>query len=99
VGTVFGISARSTYEDSNPHCTDDNVCFDEGLELRDEANKKAAFATVGFGVGIAGLAGGAILWFTAPSAEQQATRGNSTQLHAGFDPARRNWALSVRGTW
>ncbi len=90
VGTVFGISARSTYEDSDAHCTDDNVCFDEGLELRNDAKKKAAFATVGFGVGIAGLAGGAILWFAAPSAEQQAARGNSTRLHAGVDPARGN---------
>ena len=99
VGTVFGISAKTTYEDADSHCTDDNVCFDEGLELRDEANKKAAFATVGFGVGLAGLAGGAILWFTAPSAERQATRDNSTKLYAGVDPSHRNWTLSLRGTW
>ncbi|MEO7038170.1 MAG: hypothetical protein ABI548_29650, partial [Polyangiaceae bacterium] len=46
-------------------CTDD-----DGPRLRSEAISNGTLSTVSFVVGAAGLAGGALLWFTASPAEQ-----------------------------
>jgi hypothetical protein len=70
VGGFFGLSAQSTYEDAD--CSANNVCSPSGLEQRETAEDKALVATVAGGVGIAALAGAAVLWFTAPSPKERA---------------------------
>jgi hypothetical protein len=74
-GTFLGLSAKSTYADSNRdgHCTPTNVCDETGKQHRSAAGALATGATVAFGAGLAALAGGAILYFTAPNESKPAT--------------------------
>ncbi len=67
VGTAFGLSAKSKLDDSNSgHCHDGNLCDAAGVQLRSDAKSNALGSTIAFVVGGVGLAGGAVLWFTAP---------------------------------
>ncbi len=71
VGAVFGLSAKSRYDESNKDCGkqpgDPNGCESTaGVTLRDEARTAGTISTVAFIVGGVGLAAGAVLWFTAP---------------------------------
>jgi len=64
-GSVFGLMAKSTYDDSSSHCQA-NHCDATGRDQRDSAFSKATVSDIAFGVGGAALIGGAVLWFTAP---------------------------------
>jgi hypothetical protein len=99
VATGFGFSAKSTYEDSKSHCSETNVCNDTGLDLRDNAFGKATIATVAFGIGLAGLVGGAALWFTAPTDREQPVPKPSARLGMSPGVGSLPWAVTVRGTW
>jgi hypothetical protein len=67
VCAVFGLRARSRNNASNEgHCAAD-VCDPEGGKLRDEAMSSATVATIGLGVGIAGVATGLVLLAAAGS--------------------------------
>jgi hypothetical protein len=70
VGLVFGLSAQSKLDDSNQpgNCNAQDLCSPNGLQLRDDASSAATLSTIFVGVGIAAMAGGAILYFTAPHA-------------------------------
>lgn len=70
VGGFFGLSAQNTYESAD--CSSNNVCSPSGLEARDSAENKAMVATVAGGIGVAALAGAAVLWFTAPASKEVA---------------------------
>jgi hypothetical protein len=67
LGTVFGLKASSTWSDAkalcNPYPTN---CGTDGSSLGKEAESAATVSTVGFVVGAAGIATGAVLWFAAP---------------------------------
>jgi serine/threonine-protein kinase len=82
VGTAFGFMAKSTHDDSAPHCNGD-YCTDEGSSLRDSAHSKAAVSTVAFSIGGAGLLAGTILWLTAPRAHE---RGAQVSVAPSFSP-------------
>lgn len=71
VSTVFILSARSSVKDSESHCVG-NACDPTGLDLRDRAVTKGNVSTVFFVVGVAALAGGAVLYLTAPSSDAPA---------------------------
>lgn len=72
LGTVFGLQAKSTWNDSKSHCTAFPYgCDAEGTDLHSSANSKAAVSTVAFIVGGAALATGAVLWFTASSSKKE----------------------------
>jgi hypothetical protein len=77
---IFGLSARSAYDASNEggHCDADNACDAQGLSDRDSAFARGTVATVFGAVGAAALIGGAVLYFTAPSA--------SSSVRAAFTP-------------
>ena len=69
VGTVLGLSAKSTYDDAFDRGACDratNLCTAQGQSDVDGARSKATLATVGFVAGGALLAGGLFLFFTAP---------------------------------
>jgi len=72
VGTVLAFGAKSKFNESSPHC-DGNKCSQEGVDIRDEAISKAGTATIVGGIGLAALVGGAVLYFTAPSAPKNKT--------------------------
>lgn len=69
VGGVFGLLAKDANDEALTFCRG-NVCQPRGLELTDDANRRALVSTVLFVAGSALAAGGAILFFTShkPSA-------------------------------
>ncbi len=68
LGAVFGLSAKSKLDQSNQndHCDAKDTCDPTGLSLRHDAASAATLSTVMFVVGGVALAGGAVLYFTAP---------------------------------
>jgi hypothetical protein len=66
-GTVFALKASSTWSDAKNKCTTDRSnCGLEGQGLSQDAKSSANTATIAFVIGAVGLAGGTILWLTAP---------------------------------
>ncbi len=74
VGSVFGLSARSKWNEAfdDGHCSDANVCSAEGQALTDDARSAATKANIFVGAGVAIAAVGAYLWFTAPTDDAEA---------------------------
>ncbi|WP_437682420.1 hypothetical protein [Sorangium sp. So ce131] len=68
VGGGFGVRAMAKRDASNDgHCDAQDACDPEGLRLRQQSLDAALVSTIAFvGAGLA-LAGGAVLFFTAPS--------------------------------
>jgi hypothetical protein len=76
VGSVFGILSISHKNDGNTHCQlgpSGNECDPEGFQARSSAMSTGNVSTAFFIVGAAGLAAGAILWFTAPSSQESSS--------------------------
>ncbi len=71
VGTFFGVRALGTLEDADRHC-EGRLCDPEGLDLYDDSKTQANISTVVFIASAAVLAGGVVLWLTAPSAKSAA---------------------------
>jgi hypothetical protein len=78
VGTVFGLKSKSKHDDAAGHCNGSS-CDTVGVALRSDAISAGNVSTVAWIVGAAGLAGGAVLWFTAKPAKPQP----STELGLG----------------
>ena len=74
VGIAFGLHAKSQLDasNSNGHCNASDACDGPGLSLRSSAESAALVSTVAFALGGAAIAGGAVLWFTAPSGDRPA---------------------------
>jgi hypothetical protein len=74
VGTYFGLRAISKHNQATDRCSP-TLCTDpEAVRLNDNAKLSANISTVGVGLGIAGVAIGAILVLTAPTRRPDATR-------------------------
>ncbi|HKP55451.1 MAG TPA: hypothetical protein VJV78_01950, partial [Polyangiales bacterium] len=73
-GTVFGVKAASDWADAKAQCNPYPYCGSEGARLAHDANTSAWISNISFVTGIAGLTGGAVLWFTAPDEEQKAPK-------------------------
>ncbi|HWO11208.1 MAG TPA: hypothetical protein VNN80_17055, partial [Polyangiaceae bacterium] len=71
---VFAGLAASKNGDSKEDCDpiDENRCGPEGVTAREDAKRFANIATVASVLGGLGLAGGVVLYVTAPSGEEQA---------------------------
>jgi hypothetical protein len=94
VGSIFGLKAISNWSDVKSHCRSyPNDCDGEGMSLADSASSAATISTIAFAVGAAGIAGGAILWFTAPMSREAAAA--PAPLRVGFDGRQ----LLLRGTF
>lgn len=65
VGTIFGVSALGAKSDVDANCVDSR-CNAAGFAAADDARSAATIATIGFGVGLAGLAAGTYLVLTSP---------------------------------
>jgi serine/threonine-protein kinase len=89
VGSVLGLVAKSKLDQSNSNgnCDPTDACNGTGLALRQNAESAALGSTVAFVIGGVAVAGGAVLWFTAPHAE-------STRV--GIAPGPRGLALVGR---
>ncbi|MBW2524874.1 MAG: hypothetical protein JRI23_11890 [Deltaproteobacteria bacterium] len=64
-GVIIGVAAKPRYDESNDYCQDD-VCDQEGLDIRDSVRTQGNIATAVFVIGAAALVGGVVLWLTAP---------------------------------
>ncbi|WP_437594443.1 hypothetical protein [Sorangium sp. So ce1000] len=76
VGAALGFAAKSRFDASKPYCNGDR-CDRRGMDIRDSAVARANVATVVFGVGLAAIAGGGVLWLTAKSSPQGVSLGLS----------------------
>ncbi len=78
VGTAFGIVALGKKGDSDPFCGQKgggaNDCNSEGVGLRQDAVSAGNLSTVFLSAGAALLVGGIVLWLTAPSSSNAASR-------------------------
>jgi hypothetical protein len=90
VGAVLGVVAKSKLDQSNAdgHCDAADTCDDRGLSLRGSAGSAALGSTIAFVAGGVLVAGGAVLWFTAPHPDRASV---------GLAPGARG--LSVVGEW
>lgn len=79
VGTAFGLMVKPTYDKSDAHCNADH-CDAAGHEFRESAFGKAEVSNIAFGVGAVALAGGAVLWLTAPKATKASDRTTFTPV-------------------
>jgi hypothetical protein len=79
VGAGFGIAAMSGKSDLDKQCNA-NVCPPDAQEKLDTARRNGTIATIGFGVGAAGLALGTVLYFTAGGSSERQSAG-ATQPH------------------
>lgn len=62
IGGVFGLLANDSNQQSLDHCgTDPNLCDDEGVRLREQAQDRATVSTALFAVGGALAVGGIVL--------------------------------------
>jgi hypothetical protein len=69
VGAVFGLRASSQWDKAKAECVDGDL--DDcpgGVRLGKDAQSSATLSTVAFGVGVAAVAAGAVLWFLNPPA-------------------------------
>jgi hypothetical protein len=99
---VFAVVAKNKYNDSLQNCpTNPDVCNKTGVSQRDDALTFGNVASVALGVGAAALVGGAILWFTAPSAPSPAPSSASSGVRVGATPmvGLGVGGAVVQGTW
>lgn len=71
-GSYFGLRAFSKNSEAKSHCQGESCSDVRGEELTSEAKDAAGLSNVLFGVGLAALAGGAVVYLTAPSQEKSA---------------------------
>jgi len=67
VGSVFGLQAISKKSEADKTCNGGACTSDAGVTAGKDAHAAGNISTVAMIVGAVGLAGGAALWFTAPS--------------------------------
>jgi hypothetical protein len=92
VGSVFGVQAASAKSDSDAHCNG-NVCDDEGFRMREDGIVSGNVATALFIGGSAALAGGIVLFLTAPSGKRATTEAYAPSLTVS------PFGASVTGRW
>jgi hypothetical protein len=78
IGSYFGIRAFSKNGEAEDNCPRGATC-----NARDEARNAATAANIAYGVGLAALAGGAVLYLTAPR-EDTAAKGGSLHARIGL---------------
>lgn len=66
VGSIFGVRALGLKGDSSFSCRTNDHCGQEGLALRESARVSGTASTIAFAAGGALVAGGVVLYLTAP---------------------------------
>jgi serine/threonine-protein kinase len=82
VGGIFSVMANTANSNSKDNCRPDdpNACSVQGVNDREDAQSHATTATVANIIGVAAIAGGATLYFTAPQNDGQTTAGAMIKL-------------------
>ncbi len=93
VGIIYGLSAKSKHATANAACPGSLCPRDtNGPDLWSQAVSAGNISTAGFIVGAVGLAGGAVLWFTAPHGSSE-SGDKATQVGFGLG------TLQMKGVW
>lgn len=93
VAGVFALQTRSKVSDAEAWCDGANCRDPRGVDLHEQAKGTADLATVFTIVGAAAVAGGAVLYLTAPRKRAEpAARGSTTWVVGPM-------SLGVRGVW
>lgn len=71
VGTVLAFRARSKQNDAEAYCSG-HSCLQPGLDLREQALDRAAFATWSIGIGLVSLGAAATLWVVSTRRDERA---------------------------
>ncbi len=98
VGTIFGLQAKAKEEDSKSHCWPDDAtrCSPRGVAIIGQARTSATVANVGFALGGVLLAGGAVLYFAAPSSSSTDTAKPAPKLRALVLPQATGMSVEAR---
>lgn len=94
VGSAFGLIAKSKNDQALQNCRTSTLCSQTGLDLTNDAKSAATVSTVAFVAGGVALAGGIVLWLTAPSHASSAT-GLAVSPLVGSSVG----GATVSGTW
>jgi hypothetical protein len=88
VGTIFGVKSMSDHDEAAKYCSG-SLCTDpRGVTAGNDAHSAGNVATIAMIAGGVCVAGGAVLWFTAPKSS-----GPSTSV--GFGPG----SVQMKGTF
>jgi hypothetical protein len=91
VGSVFGILSKGTYDEAQTHCPNGtNSCDPQGVQGGKTAYDQAMISDVALIGGAVLLAGGAVLYFTAPKGTRVAVSPTVGSTGAG---------VSLAGSW
>lgn len=99
VGSVFGLSAKSSYDDAFDSGACDRtsrMCNGPGQDAVDDAHKKATISTILFISGGVLATGGAVLFFTAPRSSSGSAR---LTVSPSVDPFARGASLAAGGVF
>jgi hypothetical protein len=83
IGTGFGLSAISKFNESNENGCNGNDCTETAATTRREAQSAGTISTVAFVVGGVALAGGVVLFLTAPRKSRGPTASARLTLAPG----------------
>jgi hypothetical protein len=83
VGTTTGAMAMGKKHTADDNCTGSD-CNSVGADAGNSGRTLAAVSTVGFGIGVLGLAAGTVLWFMGATDSERAARVDHWQ--AGVEP-------------
>jgi hypothetical protein len=82
----FGVTARRKYDDSRPLCNSDNICSHDGATLVQTAQKQAMWANVFGVIGLVSIAGGTVLWLTAPDRHSDVPERRQVSVSPSLGP-------------
>lgn len=97
IGGYFGVRTFSQWDEAMSHCENGakTRCTPEGIALGESADTSALLANVLIGVGVAGVAGGVILYLTAP-ANSASKAGRNVQLVPTISAGYQGASLMLR---
>jgi hypothetical protein len=100
VGAAFGLVAISKNNDAASHCPASPRCNDpQGVTLTNDAKSAAAGSTVAFAAGGALLAGGVVLFLTAPAPSDRASGSRASAPRIALGLAAAGLGPGLGGTW
>lgn len=96
IGALFGFRAISKNSDAKESCDGANCSDQKGVDLTDDAKSAATISNIAFGAGLACLAGGIVLYLTAPSGEEKPV---ARRFHLTPMAAKRAGGFAFGGTF